>query len=431
MRLSIFVSKKSERTLLLFLMMPVLAADVWCGIHLYGIVQQKSVVKEDYAQVNSIRNGLLSVNVWKSHLGNIATERLAHLKFDQEKEQAVKRAVEKAVDVMIAEMGRLIQRPQKTFRGKVRKLAFKVMVDTTSLEAQSPQYAQAVLDEVKKPENMEKIRTLVLNQIDEAKNADEDKASVFNSLLAKYATSTVDQFNKRAGGLILDSQIAALKCTGAMIASVLLFLAAWGAIRGKPHLYRTLYTLSCALAFVVLLSALALPMIDIDARIRNVDFMLLGEHLQFSNQVLFYRSKSIMQMVGILISERQAQTILVGFLILLFSIMFPITKLLSTLFCLYAGPKFRSNPLVRFFAFHSGKWSMADVMVVAIFMAYIGFNGVLNSQLKNLNIQSEYIGVIATNQTALEPGYTLFVTFTLFGLILSVILKSILHERPV
>ena len=36
--------------------------------------------------------------------------------------------------------------------------------------------------------------------------------------------------------------------------------------------------------------------------------------------------------------------------------------------------------MVRFFVLKSGKWSMADVMVVAIFMAYIGFNGIITSQ---------------------------------------------------
>ena len=39
------------------------------------------------------------------------------------------------------------------------------------------------------------------------------------------------------------------------------------------------------------------------------------------------------------------------------------------------------NKIVRFLVFKSGKWSMADVMVVAIFMSYIGFTGIISSQL--------------------------------------------------
>ena len=36
----------------------------------------------------------------------------------------------------------------------------------------------------------------------------------------------------------------------------------------------------------------------------------------------------------------------------------------------------------RFLVFKSGKWSMAEVMVVAMFMSIIGFNRVINSQHK-------------------------------------------------
>lgn len=81
--------------------------------------------------------------------------------------------------------------------------------------------------------------------------------------------------------------------------------------------------------------------------------------------------------------------------------------------------------VVEFFAFKSGKWSMADVMVIAIFMAYIGFNSILTEQMKNLNMNSESFNSIATNQTSLQPGYIVFGCFVLFSLILSTILHAI------
>ena len=68
---------------------------------------------------------------------------------------------------------------------------------------------------------------------------------------------------------------------------------------------------------------------------------------------------------------------------------------------------------------------MADVNVVAIFMAYIGFKGILDSQMAHLNLQTDSLASISTNETSLQPGFILFVTFVLFGLILSVILQYI------
>jgi len=62
---------------------------------------------------------------------------------------------------------------------------------------------------------------------------------------------------------------------------------------------------------------------------------------------------------------------------------------------------------------------MADVMVVAIFMAYIGFNGIISDQLGRLNTVSEEMVLLTTNGTSLQPGYYLFLTYTLLALFLS------------
>jgi hypothetical protein len=66
--------------------------------------------------------------------------------------------------------------------------------------------------------------------------------------------------------------------------------------------------------------------------------------------------------------------------------------------------------------------------VLAIFMAYIGFNSMLNNQLKGLNVSSESWQMITTNETSLQPGFILFVTFVLFGLALSEILKRMISQ---
>ena len=62
--------------------------------------------------------------------------------------------------------------------------------------------------------------------------------------------------------------------------------------------------------------------------------------------------------------ESLTTLVLLGSIILIVLVAFVV--LLSFLFTT------KKNKLIQFFAFKSGKWSMADVMVVAIFMAYIG-----------------------------------------------------------
>ena len=75
--------------------------------------------------------------------------------------------------------------------------------------------------------------------------------------------------------------------------------------------------------------------------------------------------------------------------------------------------------MIKFFIFKSGKWSMADVMVVAIFMAYIGFNGIIDNQFDQLHSASQDLEIVTANGTSLQPGYYLFLTYTLLALFFS------------
>ena len=62
---------------------------------------------------------------------------------------------------------------------------------------------------------------------------------------------------------------------------------------------------------------------------------------------------------------------------------------------------------------------MADVMVVAIFIAYIGFNGIVDSQFEELSSAGKDLVILTANGTFPQQGYYLFLTYTLLALFLS------------
>jgi hypothetical protein len=62
---------------------------------------------------------------------------------------------------------------------------------------------------------------------------------------------------------------------------------------------------------------------------------------------------------------------------------------------------------------------MADVMVVAIFMAFIGFNGIVGNQLEQLREGAEPVKMITSNGTQLLSGFYLFLSYCLLGLLFS------------
>jgi hypothetical protein len=168
-----------------------------------------------------------------------------------------------------------------------------------------------------------------------------------------------------------------------------------------------------------LLGGIATPMIELEARIDLLLFQLIGEEVVFKEQIFFFQSKSITNVVGILMRDGSIQMIFVGILIFVFSIVFPSIKLISSYIYYINYKKLRENKVIKFFVIKSGKWSMADVIVVAIFMAYIGFNGIVSSQLKNLSDSAKPVEILSTNGTQLIGGFYLFLFFCLSSLILS------------
>jgi hypothetical protein len=174
---------------------------------------------------------------------------------------------------------------------------------------------------------------------------------------------------------------------------------------------------------VLLVTGFSLPMIQHEAKIDIVEFELLGEQMAFRNNILYYQSKSIIDMVVILVRDGSLRMIFVGSLIFMFSLIFPSLKLLSTMAYQAGNEKVNRNKVVHFFVHKSGKWSMADVMVVAIFMAYIGFNGIVDEQMKSFAEGAKPVEVFSTNGTQLLTGFYMFLAFVLSGLALSELVK--------
>lgn len=190
----------------------------------------------------------------------------------------------------------------------------------------------------------------------------------------------------------------------------------------SPSSYEFLIQISYSLSLLAL--GVFLPMIAIDARISELSFSFLGEQIAFDNQVLFYRSKSIMEVVDILFLQERLDLIFVGFLILLFSVLFPISKLIASIFY-SVGTRFRSHKVVQLLVFKTGKWSMADVFVIALFMAYLGFDGILSDQLKQLQYNTDSVKVISTNNSDLLFGFYAFTAFVLLSLLISQRIKRL------
>jgi hypothetical protein len=155
-------------------------------------------------------------------------------------------------------------------------------------------------------------------------------------------------------------------------------------------------------------------MLEVEAKISQLKMTLLGQPVVFSDQVLYYQSKSVFEVFRALIDTHRTEMWVVGVLVLMFSVVFPGLKLLASGASLFR-PGLLGNPVVLFFALESSKWSMADVMALAIFMSFVAFNGLVGHTLESLKETGADI-LIPTDSSKILPGYYIFVAFCLASL---------------
>ena len=408
-----------------------LGAEAYFGYRLHELSDQQEKLKEDYANINNITLGLFSVEQWRDKIAGIVNHQVRHFTMTPQQKKELQVEVEQIILSLINKAEAIINKPQKSLSGKIKQFVVNSFVSADDIKAQVPGFAKMIIAKVDNPSTKNSLSTMAMGKFkkmeqsayfDSTLNAND---SITTTIYHKYHVSGADEFNKKVTASLKRIKTDTYNYSFGMLGCIIVVLTLWWIFRKRVEAHAVLFVMSLLFAFILLAVGLTASMIEVDARINSLDFVLLGEHVVFKNQVLFFQSKSILDVVEVLVKQPKADSILVGILILVFSILFPVLKLSSTGIHLLSKKKLAENKIIKYFAFQSGKWSMADVIVIAILMTYIGLNGLLQNQLASLNIRSDFLTIITTNNTALQPGYIIFISFVLYGLVLSTILKFI------
>ena len=423
------MSRTLQQFLLILLAGALLLLAGWSSYSVYKYSSEVAEIKTDYSELNSITHGIMSVNIWRDHLTTMVLNRIDEFEFTEAQEDTLVHQVENILTAGIDKGADILDQKQKGIKAKLRKFAVKTLVPEDKIRALVPMFAQTIVSEIQKPENKEALKYVIKSKLQEYSDLTHDDSQVatlkIKALLDKYEVEDLAGFNEKIPKKIVYLEAETYFHTYILLGIIGVFLLLWWLLRSQKAVHTPLFIISVLVSLVVLFSGLTAPMIEIDARFQQVNFLLIGESITFNDQVIFFQSKSILDVIRILFNTGKIDSYLVGILILVFSIIFPVAKLLATQIYLAGNDKTRKNRILKFFAFKSGKWSMADVYVIAIFMAYIGFQGILENQLSNLNMETDSLVSISTNKTSLQPGFIIFIGFVLFSLILSTILKRI------
>lgn len=205
------------------------------------------------------------------------------------------------------------------------------------------------------------------------------------------------------------------------IGGILFFVVVALAFLKNLHYYRFLALTLVCISFLSLIVGITLPMLEIGAFNLDLEIPVSGTvpiidyDFEFTKtfegrMYYYYEIKSVLGLIGVLF---ESQNYIVGICIVLFSIALPAVKLCLSLI-MVLNRRVRENKRLGKFISKIGKWSMADVFVVACFLAFLSFYNMKPG--------------IETDCHTL-PGLYFFLAYCIMSIFSSVLIEKAIEEE--
>ena len=394
---------------------------------LISVSNANQVLKADAAEIKSIKYGLFSVNQWKNQIFLIVTDQISNMDIKGSKKD-IKPVVEAQLDKLIDTVDQKIKKKNsESVSGKFKQAFINTFVDMKEIKAGIPQYADEIIKVMQQNKVKQKVQIVLKDKVENYFDStfQEEDMSRINKIIARVDAADVQDAKNRLQDRVSENNrnISTATFSFLVFAVLVFFIVSFFGKQLSPVAFFTLATL----LMVLLVSGVTLPMIDLEAKISEMSFVLLDHPVKFTDQIIYFQSKSVLDVFMVMITNPELQMKIVGILIVMFSVVFPVLKMISATIYYFDVKKLKQNKIVQFFVLKSGKWSMTDVMIIAIFMAYIGFNGIISSQLGELGKDNESVMLLATNGTSLQAGFFLFFGYAMLALVFSELLVHKAH----
>jgi len=406
-----------KRLVYIFLSAAVLV-QVYLGLEILSNKEESKVIKEELVEVSKVKYGIFNADEWRVILSDVISKKIDELEITDENRDEMREKIQEMLHRAVSILETEYQEDNNSgIGGFVKRKGAAIFGVFDHIRNNIPEITDEILAYLEDPEKRSQLKDFMRGKIAEYEEetfADTDY-SLYNRVLEKYNAEDKEEVQSkiREKKKELDAEVYYFIIPTALIFIFMVLIS----IFYKSH-NRYSLALIILYALILLTMGVLLPMIEIDARIAQLSFSLLGEKVAFTDQMLYYRNKSILEVVQVLMDQGKPELIGVGILVLTFSVLFPVSKLLSSLLYLFRKGA-RKNKFIRLIIFKSGKWSMADVMVVAIFMSYLGFSGILTEQLKELEKVSSLVDILTTNYSKLNEGFYLFTGFVILSIFIS------------
>jgi hypothetical protein len=406
---------KYFKTIALLLLIIVIT---FLSVTIYRIENERRLLKEDLIELSKVKYGIFSVDEWKKILANIIGKKVEELNFTGENRTVMRKKISDLLYKVIDDFeARYYKKNAGSLKGFLQNMATSAFGAFDNIRRDVPKFTEQIMDFLNDPQNKKAVRSYIIDKLNEYADNTFSKIdyAAHDAILAKHHFKTRDE---AINGLTTRIDTLTEQSKPYKIIVLVLALAMITSIFVMRSFSKFEYVLLVTISLLLLITGLLLPMIEIDARISRMSFTLLGETIAFNDQVLYYKSKSILEVVWLMFKQSRLDILVVGVLVLVFSVMFPLVKQVASLIFVF-NSRMRTSKVVRFMVFKTGKWSMADVMVIAILMSYIGFSGIITEQLKQIESISSSLEILTTNKSSLLTGFFFFTAFAIFSLSIS------------
>ncbi|MBV72438.1 MAG: hypothetical protein CMH52_14025 [Myxococcales bacterium] len=402
-------------------LLPLIGYVAFLTIDIQKQSELRSEIALDLAELDHIKYGVFDVSTWAEIGAQVALTKVDQFELTPRRRDDLLPLIESALYNLMNSIDEAIGR-LSTMKQQVASIALKEHIDPVKIPTLARTILSRLETKLSEPETRQQLRRLLETELNLLRAETHTKVdrSVLIATMAKHGcTHRYPCRAQIAHDLDLASMALTHRSNAVLALSLFILLCCF--IVGSPYTRLDL-TLLALLSGVLWYGGISMPMLDVEAKLGALSIVIAGEAFTFANQLVFYQSKSIIDFVLLMVRSGQLDVMIVGLLIGLFSVIFPFFKLLCTGVCALFSRASKRSKVIQFFALKSGKWSMADVMVVSIFMAYIGFSRLIHTQLSQIGAQHGDIDVLTTNGTGLQVGFYFFLAFCLLGLVLSSIL---------
>jgi hypothetical protein len=393
---------------------------IWFSWKTVDGLATRRLIRTDLAEITHARYGILSADQWRALIGPILDAQVDKLDLKGQS-KSLRPMVERSLYTLLDNIKTQMTSPNAKAGGKPGGgNAMLVNMIVASLRPHVPEYTKVVMAELAKPETQKSFKDSIRRVLaDAVKNTfSTTDMTTYTAILKQYGCASGTVCEETLGKQIEEADKNLTRYYLIVLAS-----AALGFIllmAGKPTLSRGAVVVLMLFCITMLAGGVLSPMLEVEVRVTKLDATLLGTPLEFRDQSLYYRSKTVLEVSQTLIQMGRPEMTLVAVLVILFSVVFPALKMLALGACLVRPTLLRNNRFVKLLAFDLSKWSMADVMVLAIFMSFVAFNGVIGSAWDGVrsvpNVQQV---LIPTNASKILPGYYLFIGFCVSSIFLS------------